>query len=122
MNPTAEQVADAGRVLRHTTFCHRRTAIRPANDTEAKAIAIAWAGIFAKHKLELPDLMKGVEDRAASGEAQAPEPGEIVTWARAARRDRGDRETPAERADREKRLDEKISRQIAQLADRKAIR
>ena len=45
--PTAEQVQAAGRVLQHTTFCHRRTAIRPANDTEARAIAVVWAGLFA---------------------------------------------------------------------------
>lgn len=116
MNPTPEQVADAGRVLRHTTFCHRRTAIRPANDTEAKAIAVVWAKIFARHNLTLDDLLAAVELRAET-EAASPEPAEIVAVARRIRLERSDREQadPEKRALREARIDQKIAGFAANL-------
>lgn len=117
IDPTAEQVAAAGEVVRYTTLVHRRTAIRPANTNEAQAIAIAWARIFARYALDLPTLIAAVDERAA-GEAIAPEPAEIVAVAREIRRRAAERETPEQRRAREDRLDRELE---AKLAARKAL-
>lgn len=110
MTPTATQVQNAGKVLQHITFCHRRTAIRPANDTEAQAIAVVWAGLFATHNLDLPDLLAGVERRVHEGAIDAPEPAEVIRYARQIRRERAEREqaNPTTRAIHEARIDDKI--------------
>lgn len=106
MNPTAQHVADAGRVLQLVSFVHRRTAIRPASETEAKQIAVIWADMFARYQLELPDLTEAVKRRAFK-HPDAPEPGEIVQWARDVRQERTSREQadPQLRAAHEARLD-----------------
>lgn len=83
--------SEAAEVLRHTTLCHRRTAIRPANETEAKAIAIIWAKIFSRHDFTLQQLLTAVERRAET-EPTAPEPAEIITTARQLRRETAERE------------------------------
>ncbi|GAC70817.1 hypothetical protein [Gordonia soli] len=107
---TSDQVANAGRVLKHTAFVHRRTAIRPASDTEAKQIAIVWARMFARYKLELPELLEAVERRAIKF-SDAPEPGEIVQWAREVRQEWASRAQaqPEQRAIHEAKIDRKIA-------------
>lgn len=107
---TSQQVADAGQVLKHTAIVHRRTAIRPASDTEAKQIAIIWARMFARYKLELPELLEAVERRAIKFQ-EAPEPGEIVQWAREVRQEWASRSQaiPEQRAVHEAKIDRKIA-------------
>ena len=105
--PTPQQIADAGQVLKLVSIVHRRTAPRPASDTEAKQIAIIWARMFSRYNLELPDLLEAVERRAIKF-ADAPEPGEICQWARDARQERAAREGPDQRAQREAKIDQKI--------------
>lgn len=107
--PTAQQVADAGRVLQLVSFVHRRTAIRPASDKEAQQIAVIWARMFGRYQLELPDLLEGVERRALKY-PDAPEPGEICQWARDVRAERCSREQadPDLRGQHEARIDQKI--------------
>ena len=111
IDPTAEQVAAAGEVVRYTTLVHRRTAIRPANTKEAQAIAIAWARIFARYGLERATLLEAVDERAASNPV-APEPAEIVAVAREIRRRSAECETREEREARDERNDRKILERI----------
>lgn len=108
-NPTAQQVADAGRVLQLVSLVHRRTAIRPASETEAQQIAIVWARMFARYQLQLDDLLEAVERRAIKF-PEAPEPGEICQWARDVRQERASREqaNPELRAIHEAKIDQKI--------------
>lgn len=86
--------ADALEVMAIVSACHHRTA--PRMDDRATAIATAgvWADLFNIHSLELPDLIAAVKKRAAAGHVDAPEPAEIITFAREIRRDRADRIGP----------------------------
>jgi hypothetical protein len=74
--------------------CHHRTAPR-MDDREAVMItAKIWAKLFNAHNLEFPDLEAAVMKRATAGAIDAPEPAEIITAARAIRRDRDERTGP----------------------------
>ncbi|SDT84490.1 hypothetical protein [Gordonia westfalica] len=107
---TPQNVADAGQVLKHTAFVHRRTAIRPKSEKEAQEIAIVWARMFARYKLDLPELLEAVERRAIKHQ-DAPEPGEIVQWAREVRQEWSSRAQadPEQRALHEAKIDRKIA-------------
>lgn len=88
--------ADALEVMTIVTACHHRTAPRMDDEEAALATAAVWARLFNHHRLELPDLIAAVEKRAASGIVEAPEPAEIITAARAIRRERDERTGPTD--------------------------
>jgi hypothetical protein len=79
--------ADALEVLTIVSLAHRRTAPRIDDREAALATATIWAELFSAHNLTLPDLLAGVKLRAQH-EADAPEPAEIIEFARKVRRDR----------------------------------
>ncbi len=106
--------SEAAAVIAHIALVHRRTAPRPANNEEAIALAKSWARVFSQHNLELPDLLAAVEKRAAD-EGQAPEPAEIVKFARAIRSDRSDRMTPGERRALEDRRDAELAEKLSAI-------
>jgi len=112
--------ADAMQVLLVVQACHRRTAPRMDDEQAARATATIWAELFNAYGLELPDLIAAVKKRALT-QADAPEPAEIITFAREIRRDRADRETTAERNAREDRMDAKLLAVISRIAQAKAI-
>ncbi|OBK22541.1 hypothetical protein [Mycobacterium asiaticum] len=118
--------ADALEVMTVVAACHHRTAPRMDDEQAALATARIWADLFSVHQLELPDLIAAVKKRALA-HADAPEPAEIIAHAREIRRDRGERETEAERRAREDLRDAELERrnQLAELtaglAERKAI-
>lgn len=84
---------DAGQVLVLVAACHRKTAPRLDDREAALATAVTWAELFSAHRLTLPDLQAGVKLRAQH-EPVAPEPAEIIEFARKVRRDRQDSEGP----------------------------
>ena len=108
MTTTSEVIEVMGVVA----ACHHRTAPRMDDREAVLATAQVWAELFSYHKLELSDLVAAVKKRAASGAAGAPEPAEIITFAREIRRERADRETDAERRAREALLDAKVEGRI----------
>lgn len=79
--------ADAIAVLTHVAACHRRTAPKLDDREAAIATAKVWAELFNAHGLTREDLLDAVKLRALS-EPDAPEPAEIITFARKIRRDR----------------------------------
>jgi hypothetical protein len=87
--------------------CHHRTAPRMDDREAARATASVWAELFSTYRLELPDLLAAVKKRALS-HAEAPEPAEIITFAREIRRDRCERESDAERRAREDQRDAEL--------------
>lgn len=78
---------DAGQVLVLVAACHRKTAPRLDDREAALAIAATWAELFSAHNLTLADLLAGVKLRAQH-EAEAPEPADVIEFARKVRRDR----------------------------------
>jgi hypothetical protein len=84
--------------------CHHRTAPRMDDEPAALATAAVWAELFTAYRLALPDLMAAVKKRAMS-HTEAPEPAEIIAFAREIRRDRAERESTADREAREDRHD-----------------
>lgn len=85
--------ADALDVLMLVAACHRRTAPKLDDRAAALATASVWAELFNAHRLQLPDLLAGVKMRAQF-ERDAPEPAEIITFARKIRQDRRADEGP----------------------------
>lgn len=81
-------LADALEVMTIVAACHHRTAPRMDDREATLATAGVWAELFSSHRLELADLIAAVKKRAASGHADAPEPAEIITFAREIRRQR----------------------------------
>lgn len=79
--------ADALDVLTIVAACHRKTA--PKLDDKAAAFATAgiWAELFNAHDLQQPDLIAAVKLRAQHA-ADAPEPAEIIEFARKIRQQR----------------------------------
>lgn len=116
--------ADATQVLAAISLVHRRTAPKPANAAEAEAMARTWARVFSRYDLELRDLLAAVERRAGE-KPDAPEPAEIVTYARAIRRDRSDRENAdrEKRAEREEKIDRRVElrEKLIELGNAKAV-
>jgi hypothetical protein len=121
--------ADALEVMAVVAVCHHRTAPRMDDRDAALAAARIWADLFNVHKLELPDLVAAVKKRAASGHADAPEPAEIIAFAREIRRERAERESTAARqaredqrdADLEARNRDRLAGIVNGIAERKAI-
>lgn len=86
--------AEASKVLTLVSIAHRRTAPRIDDREAAIAIATVWADLFSAHNLGLEDLIAGVKLRAQH-EADAPEPADIIEFARKVRRDRQANEGPS---------------------------
>jgi hypothetical protein len=87
--------ADALEVMAIVTACHRRTGPRLDDRDVARATADIWAELFNAHRLEQADLIAAVKMRAQY-EADAPEPAEIITFARKIRRERAADEPPTD--------------------------
>jgi hypothetical protein len=79
--------ADALDVMTVVTACHHRTAPRMDDNQATMATATVWAELFNAHRLAVADLVAAVKHRAAF-HADAPEPAEIITFAREIRRKR----------------------------------
>ena len=79
--------ADAIEVLTLISLLHRRTAPRLDDRQAAVAMATLWAELFSAHNLPLGDLLAGVKLRAQH-EAEAPEPADVIEFARKVRRER----------------------------------
>jgi hypothetical protein len=101
--------ADAIEVMTIVAACHRRTAPRMDDEQATLATASVWAELFSIYRLELADLIAAVKKRALSV-ADAPEPAEIIAFARDIRRDRAERETDAQRQAREDQRDAELDR------------
>lgn len=87
--------ADAIEIMTIVAACHHRTAPRMDDRQATLATARIWADLFSAYRLELPDLIAAVKKRALT-HADAPEPAEIIAFARAIRQDRNDRTGPTE--------------------------
>lgn len=101
--------ADAIEVMTIVAACHRRTAPRMDDEQATLATASVWAELFSEYHLELPDLLAAVKKRAFTI-ADAPEPAEIITFAREIRRDRAERESDAQRQAREDQRDAELDK------------
>jgi hypothetical protein len=118
--------ADALEVMALVAACHHRTAPRMDDEQVTLATASVWADLFSTYRLELRDLMAAVKKRALS-HAEAPEPAEIITFAREIRRDRGERESAEERRKREDDHDDELEKRnriaalVGSIAEAKAI-
>lgn len=119
--------ADALEVMTIVAACHHRTAPRMDDEQATLATASVWADLFTAYRLELRDLIAAVKKRAL-GHADAPEPAEIITFAREIRRERAERESTAERQAREDQRDAELEKRhramqaaVASIADSKAI-
>lgn len=99
--------ADALEVMTVVAACHHRTAPRLDDRQVALATAAIWADLFNVYNLTLADLLKAVKKRALHFEV-APEPAEIIGFAREIRRDRSDRESTEQRHVREAAIDAKV--------------
>lgn len=73
--------ADALEVMGVVAACHHRTAPRIDDREAALVTAEIWRDLFNDWRLDLPLLIKAVKTRA-SRHADAPEPAEIITYAR----------------------------------------
>lgn len=108
--------ADALDVMTVVAACHRRTAPRMDDEQATLATAAIWAELFNAHHLEQPDLIAAVKKRAQA-HPDAPEPAEIIQFAREIRRDRTDR---ADDRSRYEQLGESKSEDAAELAANRA--
>lgn len=99
--------ADALEVMTVVAACHHRTAPRMDDREVTLATANVWADMFNEYKLALPDLLAAVKKRGARFEV-APEPSEIIKFAREIRQDRSDRESTEQRHLREAAIDAKV--------------
>lgn len=108
--------ADAIEVMTIVAACHRRTAPRMDDEQATLATASVWAELFSQYQLELSDLLAAVKKRALA-HAEAPEPAEIIAFAREIRRDRTEHEDETARRAREDQLDAALeARNRARLA------
>ena len=87
--------ADALDIMTIVAACHRRTAPRMDDEEATLATATIWAELFNEYRLTAADLAAGVKKRALT-HADAPEPAEIIHYAREIRRDRNDRTGPTD--------------------------
>jgi hypothetical protein len=85
--------SDAMQVMLIVQACHQRTAPRMDDRDVVKVTAGVWADLFNEYRLTLADLVAGVKKRALS-HPEAPEPAEIIHFAREVRRDRDARRGP----------------------------
>lgn len=116
--------ADALEVMTLVAACHHRTAPRIDDHEAALAAARVWAELFSTYRLDLGDLLAAVKKRALS-HPDAPEPAEIIAFAREIRRERCERETDDERQAREDQrdaeLDKRTLRSITQRTGSAAV-
>jgi hypothetical protein len=110
--------SDALDVMAIVTACHRRTAPRMDDRDVARATADVWAELFNTHRLELSDLLAAVKMRAQF-EKDAPEPAEIITFARKIRKDRDADAGPSPAYEA---LCESKAEDAAELAERRRLR
>lgn len=110
--------ADAIEVMTIVAACHHRTAPRMDDREATIATASVWAELFTKHRLELSDLLAAVKMRAQF-ESDAPEPAEIITFARKIRRDRDADAGPSPAYEA---LCESKAEDAAELAERRRLR
>lgn len=111
--------ADALDVMLIVQACHPRTAPRQDDPEVTDAMAHVWAEIFDAYGLELDDLRAAVKRRAVKEPgAPAPEPGEIVKYAREIRNERAAKEqaNADSRALHEAKIDAKVERMVAPMA------
>jgi len=109
-------ISEAIEIMGIVAACHHRTAPR-MDDREAVLVtAEIWAELFEVYSLSKDDLVAAVKKRAR-GEADAPEPAEIIAVAREIRRERAERETTEQRQIREAAIDAKAEGRVRSLAD-----
>ena len=123
--------SDAMQVMIVVQACHQRTAPRMDDREVVLATASVWAELFNEYRLSLPDLVAGVKKRALS-HAEAPEPAEIIHFAREVRRERDARRGPTVDYERACELKGDDTRELANrrrldavvtsIAERKTIR
>lgn len=104
--------ADALDVMLVVQACHPRTAPRQDDPEVTNAMAVVWAEMFDAFGLGLDDLRAAVKRRAVKEPGcPAPEPGEIVKYAREIRNERAAKEqsVPQLRDAHEARIDQKIA-------------
>ena len=121
--------SDAMRVMLIVQACHPRTASRMDDPDVVKATAAVWAELFSVYDLTLPDLIAGVKKRALA-HAEAPEPAEIIHFAREIRRDRDARTGPTtayetacelKGADTRELARKRLNSVVTAIADRKSL-
>lgn len=124
--------ADALEVMTIVAACHHRTAPRMDDREVTLVTAKTWADLFNEFRLELADLIAAVKKRAARNEI-APEPAEIIQFARDIRNERDARRGPSaeyealceakgELSEAELKFNqEKLARMIAPVAASKAV-
>lgn len=113
--------ADALEVMLAVSACHHRTAPRMDDEQAALATARIWAELFSVYQLDLADLIAAVKKRATTN-PEAPEPAEIIAFAREIRRERGERESEIDRRAREDRRDAELDRRaLAQITARAGV-
>lgn len=86
--------ADAVEIMNLIAACHHRTAPRMDDRAVVLATAVTWAELFSEYRLSLADLVAGVKKRALT-HADAPEPAEIIQFAREIRRERDAKQGPS---------------------------
>lgn len=86
--------SDAMQVMIIVAACHQRTAPRMDDRDVVLATAAVWAELFNAYNLALPDLIAGAKKRALT-HPEAPEPADIIHFARELRRDRDARNGPS---------------------------
>jgi hypothetical protein len=105
-------ISEAIEVMGVVAACHHRTAPRMDDREAVMVTAKIWADLFNVHNLGLADLKAAVMKRAAGGAADAPEPAEIITVARAIRMDRTQRWDDDDQADHEAFLEAKAAGRV----------
>ena len=109
-------ISEAIEVMGVVAACHHRTAPR-MDDREAVLVtAEIWAELFGVYNLSKDDLVAAVKKRAR-GAAEAPEPAEIIAFAREIRRERAERETTEQRHQREAAIEAKAEGRIRNITD-----
>lgn len=109
--------SDAIEVMGVVAACHHRTAPRMDDREIVLAVAQVWADLFSAYRLTLDDLIAGVKKRALS-HADAPEPAEIIHFAREIRRDRDARKGPTSEYETVCELKGKDTQQLARNRQR----
>ena len=119
--------ADAIKVMTYVAACHHRSAPRMDDREAVFATATIWAELFNEYKLQLPDLLAAVKKRGARLEV-APEPAEIIKYAREIRQERTERESDEVRSKRDERNslkaapdDETVLRNIVRRTHQKSL-
>lgn len=121
--------SDAMQVMIVVQACHQRTAPRIDDRDVVTATATIWAELFNAYRLTLPDLIAGVKKRALS-HAEAPEPAEIIHFAREVRRERDARTGPTvdyetrcelKGVDTQQRARDRLQAVVTSIAEKKSI-